>query len=78
MLDTDDELALCLMKDGEQWPYAIGETETKFAIQWTGRYRIEGMFFAYIANNAPTHAKIIEGYPTTLILKTVERLRAGL
>src|SRR5206468_11670813 len=46
MLDPDDEFALCLMKDGEPKPCEINETDTKFAIQWTGRYRIEGSLFA--------------------------------
>lgn len=77
MLDPDDEFALCLMKDGEPKPYEIGETETNFAIQWTGRYRIEGSLFSYIANDSPTHGTIIGGYPTALIRQAIERLRAG-
>jgi len=65
------------MKNGEPRPYEIAETDTRFAIQWTSRYRIEGPFFAYIAHDAPTHAKTIEDYPTAHIPKTVERLRPG-
>lgn len=77
MLDPDDEFALCLMKEGEPKPYEIGETDAKFAIQWTGRYSMDGPLFTYIAHDAPTQAKIIKGYPTALILETIERLRAG-
>lgn len=76
MLDPDDEFALCLMKDGERKPYEIGETDRRFAIQWTGRYRIEGSLFAYIAHDSPTQGRIIADYPTAAILQTIERLRA--
>ena len=77
MLDPDDEFALCLMKDGEPQPYEIGETDQRFAIQWTGHYRIEGALFTYIPNDTPTHARTIYGYPTEAIQRTIEGLRAG-
>src|SRR6266404_1257155 len=42
MLDWEDELAICLMKDGVRQAFELGETEHRFAIQWQGRYHIEG------------------------------------
>jgi len=77
MLDPEDELALCLMKGGDPQPYELGETEAKFVIQWRGRYHIEGSLFSYIPNDRPTHARVIDGYPTDAIRQTIERLRAG-
>ena len=78
MLDWEDELAICLMKDGVAQPYELGETDRKFAIQWLGRYHIEGELFSYIDNETPTHARVIGGYPTDAIRTTVERLRRGI
>jgi hypothetical protein len=75
MLDWEDELAICLMKDGVRLPFEIGETDRQFAIQWQGRYHIEAEFFTYIDNATPTHARTIAGYPTDAISATVARLR---
>ena len=75
MLDWEDELAICLMKDGVARPYELGETDRRFAIQWQGRYRIEGELFAYIDNEARTQARVIAGYPTEHLCRTIERLR---
>jgi len=77
MLDRDDELAICLMKDGVRQPFELAETERRFAIQWQGRYHIEGDFFAYIDNRTPTHARVMDDYPTGVILRTIDRLRSG-
>jgi hypothetical protein len=78
MLDWEDELAICLMKDGVLQSCELGETDRKFAIKWQGRYHIQGDFFSYIDNMRPTRAQIIHGYPTDVILKTIERLRQGI
>ncbi len=77
MLDWEHELAICLMKDGVRQAFELGETERRFAIQWLGRYHIEGEFFAYIDNRTPTHARVMGGYPTGVILQTIDRLRRG-
>jgi len=77
MLDWEDELAICLMKDGVPQPYELGETDRRFAIQWQGRYHIVGGLFSYIDNPTPTHARVIGGYPTDAIRQTIERLRRG-
>ena len=63
------------MRDGEAQPYQLGETDRKFAIQWQGRYHIAGGLFAYIANKTPANARVIGGYPTDQIRRTIERLR---
>jgi hypothetical protein len=75
MLDWEDDLAICLMEDGVQRPFELGETEAQFAIQWQGRYHIAGELFAYIDNKTPTHARTIAGYPTDAIDATIARLR---
>jgi hypothetical protein len=77
MLDWEDELAICLMKDGVPQAVEVSETERQFAIPWQGRYHIEGELFAYIDNETPTHARVIGGYPTAAIQHTIERLRRG-
>jgi len=67
MLDWEDELAICLMKDRAQQPFEFRETEHQFAIQWQGRYHLAAGLFAYIDNQTPTHARVIGGYPTEAI-----------
>jgi len=78
MLDWEDELAICLMKDAVPQPCELRETDRQFAIQWQGRYHLEGEFFSYIDNQTPTHARVIGGYPTDTIRHTIERLRRGI
>ena len=75
MLDWEDELAICLMKDGEEQPFELGETESRFVIRWQGHYHIEGGLFAYIDDKLPTRARVIDGYPTEVINQTIDRLR---
>jgi len=75
MLDWQDELAICLMRDGVPQPYELGETDRAFTIQWTGRYHIQGELFSYIDNKTPTHARVIGGYPTNAIIQTIDHLR---
>ncbi|MBI2928091.1 MAG: hypothetical protein HYY24_20650 [Verrucomicrobia bacterium] len=78
MLDPEDEFALCLLKDGEPQPYTIGETDERFAIEWPGRYRIEGECFTYVPKDPVARVQTIVGYPTELILSTIDRLRNAL
>ena len=47
IIDRDDRLALRLASQGDPEPFRIEETDTSFAIDWTGYYRIEGAAFAY-------------------------------
>ena len=75
MLDWEDELAICLMKDGDRRPFEVGESDRQFAIHWQGRYHIEGEVFTYIDNENPIHARAIVGYPTDAISATIARLR---
>lgn len=75
MLDWEDELAICLMKEGDRRPFELGETDRQFAIKWLGRYHIEGEVFTYVDNENPTHARAIVGYPTEAISATIARLR---
>jgi hypothetical protein len=75
MLDWEDELAICLMKEGDRRPFELGETDRQFAIQWQGRYHIEAELFTYVDNATPAHARTIAGYPTDAISATIARLR---
>jgi hypothetical protein len=62
MLDPDDHLALCLAQDGEEQPYTITETSTRFAIEWKAHYRIEGEVFVVIERSG--RERSVLGYPT--------------
>jgi hypothetical protein len=47
LLDRSDLLAVQLARDGQSEPVHIEDTDTAFAIGWTGRYRIDGPAFIY-------------------------------
>jgi hypothetical protein len=47
IIDRDDHLALRLACQGDPEPFHIEETDTSFAIDWKGHYRIEGQAFVY-------------------------------
>ena len=63
LLDPADRLAARLARDGESEPIHIEETDSTFAIDWKGRYRIEGPAFVY-ADNDSGRVTTILGYPT--------------
>ena len=74
MLDPEDELALCLLKDRVPQPYEFGETDQQFIVRWRGRYRLEGERFTYVAHDQPLRVTTFVGYPTAVIRQTTERL----
>ncbi len=66
IIDRDDRLALRLASQGDPEPFRIEETETSFAIDWTGYYRIEGAAFAYWDRDTGRTTTVL-GYPTDLL-----------
>ena len=63
IIDRDDHLALRLASQGDPEPFHIEETETSFAIDWKGHYRIEGAAFVYTDRDTGRTTTVI-GYPT--------------
>jgi hypothetical protein len=63
IIDCDDHLALRLARDGDPVPLHIEETDTSFAIDWNGNYRIEGAAFVYTDRDTGRTTTIL-GYPT--------------
>jgi hypothetical protein len=63
IIDCEDHLALRLARQGDPDPFHIEETETSFAIDWTGHYRIEGAAFLYTDRDSRRTTTVI-GYPT--------------
>jgi hypothetical protein len=63
LLDSSDQLAARLAREGEAEPVHIEETDTTFAIGWKGRYRIDGPAFVYSDHDTGRIATIL-GYPT--------------
>jgi hypothetical protein len=72
LLDPSDRLAARLARDGDPEPIHIEETDTNFAIGWTGHYRINGAAFVY-TDYTSGRALTILGYPTDQIAKTALR-----
>src|SRR5215470_2904696 len=68
LLDPGDHLAARIARDGAAEPIPFEETETSFAIEWKGNYRIDGDFFVYIDRNSARIVSVL-GYPTAQIAK---------
>ena len=66
LLDVTDHLAARLARDGDPEPIHLKETDTNFAIEWKGQYRIEGSAFIY-SDRATGRITTILGYPTKTI-----------
>jgi hypothetical protein len=66
LLDVTDQLAARLARDGDPEPIHLEETDTSFAIEWKGHYRIEGSAFVYSDRDTGRVTTIL-GYPTQKI-----------
>jgi hypothetical protein len=62
LLDPVDHLAARLARDGHPEEVYFEETDTRFAIGWKGKYRIDGDAFVYIDNDSARVVTIL-GYP---------------
>jgi hypothetical protein len=69
LLDPPDRLAARLARDGDPEPIYIEETDTNFAIGWTGHFRINGPAFIYTDQTSGRVLTIL-GYPTDQIAQT--------
>ncbi len=72
ILDPEDELALCLARDGAAQKVKISETGKNPSIEWNCGYEIEGDFFVVTERFGRT--KSIFGYPTA----EIKRLSRGI
>jgi len=68
LLDPSDQLAARLARDGDPEPIHIEETDTSFAIDWKGRYRIDGPAFIYLDRDTGRTSTIL-GYPKHQLTK---------
>ena len=66
LLDVTDHLAVRLARDGDPEAIHLEETDTSFAIEWKGHYRIDGPSFIY-ADRDTGRVTTILGYPTQKI-----------
>jgi len=66
LLDVTDQLAARLAREGDPEPIHLEETDTSFAIEWKGQYRIDGPAFIY-ADRDTGRITTILGYPTQKI-----------
>jgi hypothetical protein len=70
LLDPQDHLAARLARDGDPEEVYIEETDTRFAIGWKGKYRIDGDAFVYVDNDSGRVVTIL-GYPVRRIAEWV-------
>ena len=68
IVDRDDHLALRLARQGAPEPFHIEETDTSFAIDWKGHYRIEDAAFIYTDRETGRTTTVL-GYPIDKLAK---------
>lgn len=73
LLDPSDQLATPLARDGEVLSVHIEETDTSFAIGWTGAYQIDGAAFVYWDKDSG-NVRTILGYPTQRIIHEISNI----
>ena len=66
LLDLEDHLAARLARDGDPEDVYFEETDTRFAIGWKGKYRIDGDAFVYSDKDSGRIVTIL-GYPVRRI-----------
>jgi hypothetical protein len=71
LLDITDQLAARLAWDGDPEPIHLAETDTSFAIEWNGHYRIDGPAFVN-ADRDTGRGTTILGYPTKKMRKRAD------
>ena len=74
MLEPAEQLAARLATDGNPLPVHIEETETRYAIGWQGRYRIEGQMFIY-EDTGSHRLTAIQGYPVQQLLRAIDEAK---
>jgi hypothetical protein len=70
MLDPADQLATPIAREREALAAHIEDTDTNFAVGWTGNYRIEGELFIYRDKDSG-NTRTIFGYPTEQIVHQI-------
>jgi len=65
LLDSEDDLAVCLCREGEPQPFLIIDTPDGYGIEWTANFRIEGD--AFVVDEFSGKVSVIHGYPTVQI-----------
>lgn len=73
ILDPADQLAARLARNGDPLAVYVDESESNYAIGGQGHFRIDGDLFVYEDNDA-LHQITIHGYPTSLLLRMIEKL----
>ncbi len=63
VLDPAERLARPVAREGDPLPVQIEENDTRFTIDWTGRYRIDGRAFVFDEKDSGVIRAIL-GYPT--------------
>ncbi len=72
MLDPADQLATPIARQGEALSVHIEDTDTNFAVGWTGNYRIEDELFIYRDKDSG-NTRTIFGYPTERIAQQLSK-----
>ena len=70
LLDTSDQLAVRVARDGAPEPIQLEESDTNFVIGWKGQYRIDEAAFVYMDRDTGRITAIL-GYPTQAIARAV-------
>ena len=62
MLDPSDQLATPIARDGDASSVHIEDTDTKFAVDWQGSYRIDGAAFVCVDHGSRGRIRLRRGW----------------
>jgi hypothetical protein len=73
LLDVEDDLALCLARDGSPQPVRVVETEKSVGVAWDRQFQIDEDVFTTMDKSGRVSS--VMGYPTRDILEAIGRAR---
>lgn len=62
ILDTTEQLACMIAHEGAALPVSLERKDQRYAVKWTGRYRIDGASFIYVGESSGDF-EAYRGYP---------------
>ncbi|MEZ5632416.1 MAG: hypothetical protein R3F09_17125 [Burkholderiaceae bacterium] len=72
MLDTNDDMAMCLIWQGEALPRSIRDAGRNIEIDWDGSFALDGEGFAVDTDHPGIGRRIIYGYPLQELRQAID------
>lgn len=78
LLEPDEQLAMCLVFQGEPQPITLRDDPDRIEVEWDGGYELLGDFFHVDTGHPKIGERAIGGYPMDGIRKALEQAKSTL